>query len=136
MVKERERERSEIFVSSFFSRYEKKKMKERRERNFLSLTNVVEPGAHRAVVREKPVIVVRFWPAHVHVLERGAVVGLLEQGVRPDAVGRLEAPHVGDRERRDLDVHAPDVAAGRGADLGDDAEGLEVGGEKERERER
>ena len=81
-------------------------------------------------------VVVRFWPAHVHVLERGAVVGLLEQGVRPDAVGRLEAPHVGDRERRDLDVHAPDVAAGRGADLGDDAEGLEVGGEKERERDK
>lgn len=45
--------------------------------------DVVEASAHRAVVRQEAVVVVGLGPADVLLLERRAVVGLLEERVGP-----------------------------------------------------
>jgi hypothetical protein len=87
--------------------------------------DVVEPCAKSAVLREQAMVVVALRATDVHALEGGAVVGLLEEGVGADFVGRFQTAHVAHRQRRDLDVEAPDAAARVGLDAADDVQGVE-----------
>mmetsp|Transcript_22693 Transcript_22693/g.58392 ORF Transcript_22693/g.58392 Transcript_22693/m.58392 type:complete len:223 (+) Transcript_22693:929-1597(+) len=83
--------------------------------------DIVDARDLRAVHSLQPVVEVRLGAGGVDTSERLAVVGLLEQRVRADLARVLEAAEVGDRERRDLDVDSPDVAAWLGAHAGDNA---------------
>mmetsp|Transcript_20294 Transcript_20294/g.60284 ORF Transcript_20294/g.60284 Transcript_20294/m.60284 type:complete len:469 (-) Transcript_20294:547-1953(-) len=82
--------------------------------------DIIQAGAHGAVLRQQPVVVVALGARNVHLAERVAMVRLLEQCEGANLVRGLEPAHVGDRQRGDLDVDAADAAARLAARVADD----------------